>query len=41
MRGHFLMLHVLSLLNAYFDIKRDDNVKSRFEAFDPIWAEAR
>ncbi len=39
MRGHFLMLGVLSHLNAYFDIKRDDDVKSRFEAFDPIWAE--
>jgi len=39
MRGHFLMLSVLSHLNAYFDIKRDDDVKSRFEAFDPIWAQ--
>src|SRR5579872_4928006 len=39
MRGHFLMLGVMSHLNAYFDIKRDEDVKNRFEAFDPIWKE--
>ena len=39
MRGHFLMLGVLSHLNAYFEIGRDDEVRNRFEAFDPIWSE--
>jgi len=39
MRGHFLMLAVLSHLNVYFEIGRDDEVRSRFEAFNPIWEE--
>jgi hypothetical protein len=38
MRGHFLMLGVLSHLNEHFKIGRDDEVKKRFDAFDPIWA---
>ena len=37
MRGHFLMLGVLTHLDTYFDIGSGEEVRSRFEAFDPIW----
>lgn len=38
-RGHFLILRVLSHLNAYFKIGQDEEVQRRFEAFNAVWSE--
>lgn len=38
-RGHFLILGVLNHLNAYFKIGQDEEVQSRFAAFNAIWSE--